>query len=327
MKFIRRILPLLLLLSLVACNRGRRGPKEYVYVAAPQVILRDQVAAVYNKVGVAKNGDRLQVLDRDRRFVKVRTDAGQEGWVEQRNLIPQAVFDKLQALAHQEQNTPVSGTGVTRNDTNIHLEPGRDTDHLYILNSGTKVSLLKRATAEKNLPGAARPGSNEPSKPLEDWWLIRDPQNHLGWVLGRMIDEDVPLDIAQYAEGQRIVAAFVLDQVKDGDKQVPQYLVLLTENKDGMPFDYNQIRVFTWNVRKHLYETAYRERNLNGVLPVTVSQEDFDKEGKLPVFVIRVKEDDGKVSEKKYKLNTPIVKRVLAPGEEPPKPVARKRKR
>jgi hypothetical protein len=131
-----------------------------------------------------------------------------------------------------------------------------------------------------------------------------------------MIDLDVPLEIAQYAEGQRIVAFFVLDEVNDGGKKVQQYLVMLTEPKDGMPFDYNQIRVFTWNVKRHRYETAYREHNLDGVLPVTVAQENFDKEGTLPVFVLRVKDDNGNVSERKYKLNTPIVRRVLAPGEQ-----------
>jgi hypothetical protein len=83
-----------------------------------------------------------------------------------------------------------------------------------------------------------------------------------------------------------------------------------------MPFDYNQIRVFTWNVKRHRYETAYRERNLNGALPVTLSHENFEKEGDLPVFVIRVKDDAGNVIERKYKLNTPIVRRVLAPGEQ-----------
>ena len=102
----------------------------------------------------------------------------------------------------------------------------------------------------------------------------------------------------------------------DGEKKVPQYLVLFSENKDGMPFDFNQIRVFTWNVKRHRYETAYREHGLNGVLPVTVSHETFDKEGDLPVFVVRVKDDAGNVSERKYKLNTPIVRRVLAPGEQ-----------
>jgi hypothetical protein len=162
---------------------------------------------------------------------------------------------------------------------------------------------------------------------LEDWWLIRDPESHVGWVLSRMVDLDVPLEIAQYAEGQRTVAFFVLNQVTDGDKKVSQYLVVLTEPKDGLPFDYDQIRVFTWNVKRHRYETAYREHNLNGVLPVTVSQEDFGKEGTLPVFVLQVQDDNGNVSQRKYKMNTPIVRRVLAPGETKESTALRKKAR
>jgi hypothetical protein len=79
-------------------------------------------------------------------------------------------------------------------------------------------------------------------------------------------------------------------------------------------------------VKRHRYETAHRERK-EGVLPVTVSEGTFDKEGLLPVFVVRVQDDSGKVTERKYKLNTPIVRRVLAPGEEPSRAVARKSKR
>jgi hypothetical protein len=118
----------------------------------------------------------------------------------------------------------------------------------------------------------------------------------------------------------------VLNQVQDGDKKVPQYLTVLTEPKDGLPFDFNQIRVFTWNVKRHRYETAYRER-LQGDLPVTVSRENFDKEGELPVFILRVKDDDGNIAERKYKLNTPMVRRVLAPGEEPVRASSKRAKR
>ena len=301
---------------------------ETDYVSAPQAFLRDRVAAFYNKTGTVKNADRVQVLERERRFVRVRTDSGLEGWIEQRYLVSQQVYDGFQKLAQQEQNDPLQATGTTRNDTNIHLEPGRETEHLYQLGQGTKISLFKRATAEKSLPGTtAMPASQESSKSAirEDWWLVRDPQGHMGWVLARMVDLDVPLEIAQYAEGQRIVAFFVLEQVADGEKKVPQYLVALTDTRDGMPFDYNQVRVFTWNVKRHHYETAYHERNLNGVFPVTVSEEDFEQEGKLPVFVLRVKDDNGNVIERKYRLKTPMVRRVLAPGEQPAKTTSRKR--
>jgi uncharacterized protein YgiM (DUF1202 family) len=57
------------------------------YVSAPQAFLRDQVAAVYNKAGSVKNGEAVQVLARDRRFARVRTSTGAEGWLEQRYLV------------------------------------------------------------------------------------------------------------------------------------------------------------------------------------------------------------------------------------------------
>jgi SH3-like domain-containing protein len=320
---------------LSVCNRGRGRVLEVAYVAAVQANLRDQVAAVYEKAGVVKNGDRVEVLDHDRRFVKVRTSTGATGWIEQRYLVGQDVYDQIQKLTADNQNDPVQAQGATRNDTNLHVEPGRDTEHLYQISSGEKLSLLKRGTAEKAGSVAAAPratsSSNAQDKKkagpiIEDWWLVRDSHNRVGWVLSRMIDLDVPLDIAQYAEGQRIVAFFVLNRVQDGDKKVAQYLTVVTEPKDGLPFDFNQIRVFTWNVKRHRYETAYRER-MEGVLPVTVAQENFDKEGVLPVFTIRVKDDTGNVIERKYKLNTPMVRRVIGPGEQAVQTVSRKAKR
>jgi SH3-like domain-containing protein len=317
---------LFLLVAAIALFAGcgrKDGVNEVAYVSVPQAFLRDQVAAVYNKTGTVKNGEVVQILGRDRRFARVRTSTGVEGWLEQRFLVSKETYDAFQKLAEQVRNDPVQATAIAHNQTNIHLQPERDAEHLYQVDQGAKLSLMKRASTEKPLPSGQaqavetiKPGQTPPAPPTEDWWLIRDESGHVGWVLGRMLDVDIPLEIAQYAEGQRTVASFVLDQVTDGDKKVPQYLVLLTENKDGMPFDYNQIRVFTWNVKRHRYETAYRERNLNGVLPVTLSHESFEKEGDLPTFVIRVKDDAGNVVERKYKLNTPIVRRVLAPGEE-----------
>jgi SH3-like domain-containing protein len=355
-------IPVFSLLCLSACNHGSGRTLEVAYVSGVQAILRDHVAAVYEKAGVVKNGERVEVLDHDRRFVKVRTSTGVTGWVEQRYLVGQDVFDQIQKLTADNLNDAVQAQGTTRNDTNLHVEPGRDTEHLYQILSGEKLSLLKRGTAEKagatappprsasrsdgdkkgnspqnkkraeppkpvpaadvpepHAPATAAPATAAPAAPAplkEDWWLVRDSHNRVGWVLARMVDLDVPLDVAQYAEGQRIVAFFALNEVPDGDKKVAQYLTVLTEPKDGLPFDFNQIRVFTWNVRKHRYETAYRER-MEGVLPVTVSQENFDKEGVLPVFILRAQDDQGNVTERKYKLNTPIVRRVLAPGEAP----------
>ena len=334
-RVLRCALAVVFLLTFSACNRGRHRVLEVNYVSAVQATLRDQVATIYNRVGTVKNGERVEVLEHEKRFARVRTASGVEGWIEQRYLVDQQIYEGLQKLTKDNLNDPVQAPGVLRNDTNLHLTPGRETEHLYQLLAGAKVSVLKRGTAEKQ-PGAAiqpKAGGKASGPLLEDWWLVRDAENRVGWVLARMVDIDVPLDIAQYAEGQRFVAFFALNQVQDpgkegADKNVSQYLCVITEPHDGLPYDYDQIRVFTWNVRKHRYETAYREHGLNGVLPVTVTSENFDKEGTLPVFILRVKDDSGNVSERKYKMNTPIVRRVLAPGEqkETPKPPAKRRR-
>ena len=153
---------------------------------------------------------------------------------------------------------------------------------------------------------------------MDDWWLVRDQQGHAGWVLARMVDLDIPLDVAQYAEGQRIQAAFVLNTVQDEVKgATAQYLVLLNENRDGIPYDFNQVRVFTWNLKRHRYETGYREHPIIGYFPATVSIEDFGKEGWMPVFTIRKQNDDGSISERKYRVIGNMVRQVLAPGEAP----------
>ena len=68
----------------MVCGCGKRHGKvlEIVYVSAPQAILRDHMSAVFNKTGVVKNGDSLtDVLERDRRFVRVRDAKGEEGWL------------------------------------------------------------------------------------------------------------------------------------------------------------------------------------------------------------------------------------------------------
>jgi hypothetical protein len=70
-------------------------------------------------------------------------------------------------------------------------------------------------------------------------------------------------------------------------------------------------------VKRHRYETAYRERDIAGVLPVTLGEQEFDKEGKLRVFTLELKQD-GTSRQQLYKYNPPLVRKVYAAGEEPP---------
>jgi hypothetical protein len=323
---------------------GLSDHAEYAYLAVTEAGLRDHVATFYNKTGVVHNGERLQVLERmqSKRFVRVRSPRGEEGWLQERYLTDQQTFDQFQRLAEQFKTAPAQATATTEEQVKVHVLPGRKTGYLYLLNEKQKVDLLQRQAVDRNAPplqlreekqkdaddapdeDKVKSDTAGPPAVREDWWLVRDAQMRVGWVLGRTLYLVIPEEIAQYSEGQRIVAGYTLDEIQDGDKKIPEYLVLFTE-KEGLPYDFSQARVFTWNARKHRYETAYRERELAGVLPVTLGRQGFEKEGNLRTFVLRVKGDDGSVRERTYKFNPPLVHRVLAPGEEPPAPRRHKR--
>ncbi len=284
--------------------------------------LHDRVAAVSNRVGQVVNGQPLEVLEHGRRFLRVKTEKNEIGWIEERAVIDSKTYDAFAHMGTEHKQDPVVATGTLRDDMYLHISPGRNTDRFYLLPENDKVQLLVRASVPKAIPGApvepvkhpVRPATNggktasstsatapvlenvekaeEPEVPMEDWWLIRDSQGRTGWLLSSRVDVDVPDEIGQYAEGQRIVGAYVLTHVNDAEAnvpnhQVPEYVTALSPPKSGLPFDFDQIRVFTWSVKHHRYETAFRVRPIQGFLPVKVWTQP-GQNGTDPVFSFRI---------------------------------------
>lgn len=301
------------LLALQGCSHLRpQSVHEYVYVWAPETYLRDRVAVVSNRVAEVTNGERLQVLEHGRRFLKVKTGRNEIGWIEDHFVIDQATYDKFGQMTKDNADDPVVGTAILREDYWLRDAPGRTSDRFYLVPENAKLQLLLRASVPKPappphpvpLPPPTRTGARpvddktQPSPPpdLEDYWLVRDNAGHVGWIRGRTLDEDVPDAVAGLAEGQKILGAYVLTRVDDPGanvpgNQVPEYVVAMSPWKDGLPYDFDQIRVFTWNTRKHRYETAYREREIAGYLPVTIGRQTFDNHPE-PVFSFRVASGD-----------------------------------
>jgi len=329
------LLILCLLVFAGGCKRLHREQRETVYVAARQMYLHDRVAAVSNRVGQVVNGQQLEVLEHGRRFLKVKTEKNEVGWLEERAVIDSDAFAAFAKLAIDHKDDPVVSTGSVRDDIYLHITPGRNTDRFYLLQENAKVQLLARASVPKSAPGstapvkrpgpaptsrgkglaspsakqngaktlptakpvppAAEPASDEPEVspvPMEDWWLIRDAQGHAGWLLAGRVDVDVPDEIGQYAEGQRIVGAYVIARVTDQEanipnKQVPEFVTALGPPKPGLPFDFDQIRVFTWSLKRHRYETAFRLHPIQGYLPVRISSQ-AGPAGSEPVFTFQI---------------------------------------
>ena len=366
-----------LLVAMGGCSRLRPAlSAQYVYVTAKQTFLRDRVAAVSNRTATVENGEKLKVLERGRRFFRVQTEKGEQGWIDEKVVATQAIFDQFEALKKQHQADPEVASGVVRDDVYLHASPGRDTERFYRLAEGEKLKLLKRATLSKPLPPGMRaepapaavtarkgvktgPGKSPPEAPeepvMEDWWLVRDSKGDTGWLFSRMMDVDAPDAITRYSEGQRIVGAYVLTTVNDPDvpqdeKNIPEYVTVMSPYKAGLTYDFDQVRVFTWNVKKHRYETGSRDKNIEGYLPVEIKMatDPYSKTPTLsaPTFSYRVLAQDagpvvpdpvtgavvpGKTILKTYRLEGNLVRRVLqpgatAPGEAHPEPVAEKKK-
>lgn len=352
-----------LLLSATGCSRFHPGDSaEYVYVTVKQIYLRDRVAVVANRVAQVTNGERLRVLEHGRHFLKVETPQGNVGWLEVHAVIDQGEFDKFQTLAKDHASQPSVATAVLYSELYIHLSPGRKTQRFYLFPANTKVMLLARASVPRNPPGGVlglkpvapasaggasgdrakrsvkghKPSFEKqflPDVPMEDWWLVRDSTGRTGWMLSRDLQVDVPEDVAQYAENEKMVGAYVLRTVSDPDSgkpngQVPEYLTVLTPYKDGLPFDFDQVRVFTWDVRRHRYGTAFREHDVVGFFPVTVTPGNPNAPGgPAPIFSFQRAVDNAvsldpatgvphasQLETITYRMEGNLVRRVLPPG-------------
>lgn len=275
-----------------------------VYVSARQMFLHDRVAAVSNIVTEVTNGQSLEVVEHGRRFYKVQTAKNEIGWIEEHAVIDQKIYDGFAQLTDQHMDSTVAATATLRNDLYMHLQPGKETDHFYLIPGNTRVQLLERASIKKAVsPGfaplahlaepeksasGASASEPPPPPPMEDWWLARDPQGHVGWLYGNQLDVDVPDEIGEYAEGMRYIGAYVLTKVDDPDAntpghQVPEYVTALAPDKSGLPFDFDQVRVFTWSKNHHRYETAFRLHPIQGYLPMKVYTAQTPK-GPVPAF-------------------------------------------
>jgi SH3-like domain-containing protein len=335
------------------CNFLQVKPSEkYVYVTAKSANLRDRVAAVSNRTGTVTNGDKLVVLEQARLWVKVKAPNGSIGWVQKKDIAEQALAEQFMELGKKHAGDTVVAMGAANDEVVLHITPGRKTNTFYRLADGDSVSLLERAIVEKptvsgSTPkqSAAKPGAKpaEPAAPaapvMESWWLVRDAKGDTGWMYSGLVTISVPKALERYAEGQRIVGAYQIATVNDPDSgtldngvvvtSIPEYVTVLSPNKAGLPYDFDQVRVFTWNTKMHRYETAFRDHGVEGYLPLKIANSTADK---VPTFTYHVLPADvptpmpnsngelkpARTIAKTYRLDGNSCKRLLPPGTQAP---------
>ena len=277
------------------------------YVLPQTLDVMDTTAALRNVVGHLKAGNRVHVIAQTAHWSELTLPGGLTGWVESKYLLDGAIYDRGMKLLEDLQHAPPQAAGHASNVTNLHLEPSRDSIVLAELNQNQPLEIYTRRLVDRPLETASATGKGP--RPHDAWYLVRD-NARAGWVLGRFIDLDVPAGITLYAQGVNMVGWQVLKTVRDGNSDVPEYLV--ADRMGNETVDFNHIRVFTWWVKNHKYVTAYVQSDLNGYFPIEVRQAtDLHYYAQSsPYFRLRLIDEDGQRYQEVYGLFDTIVRPV-----------------
>lgn len=294
----------LLALSLVGlngCHRFHSSP-QYVYVSCEHTFLRDRVAPVANFVTEVTNGQHLLVLEHQTRFYHVRAPNGKVGWIEEYYIINQAEMDKFDALRRKYTHTEPVATALLQEVSYLHDAPGREAPHYYLLPVNDKLDLIKRASVIRPLSyfalmrerqaALASKSKTLPPPPREDYWLVRDSEGRTGWVRSSALSPDVPNSVVVLGGSSRMIAGYLLHEVTDStvntpDHKVGEYLTVLSPYEEGLPYNFDQVRVFTWDSYYHHYELAFRARDIQGFFPIHTGTT-VVRGHVLPTFCFRV---------------------------------------
>jgi uncharacterized protein YgiM (DUF1202 family) len=281
-----------------------RAPVEAARVVPDKLPVVDTPAEVRLVIANLRAGEEVQVLDRTRNWSKVRIAGGSVGWVESKDLLDEADYDRALGVAKELADLPAQAAGHTSGVVNLRLEPSRDAVELAQLSQNQKLEVFGRRVVDRP------PAPDQPAgAPVRDaWYLVRaNPPEGLaaaaGWVLGRFVELDIPESLSPYAQGSNLVAWVVLNTVADGGQEVPQYLA--ADREGTQELDFNHLRVFTWWAKNHRYATAYVESGLNGYFPIRVAHRDG-----VPYFRLRLLDDSGRKFQKVYGLFDTVTRPV-----------------
>jgi hypothetical protein len=129
---------------LLACNAppAQQPAAGSAYAVPPILNLHKDLGTKSSVVGSVKHGDRLDVLDTRRRFIKVRTTSGVEGWTELTLLLSEQQMNDLRSLAATASKLPSQGAATVYETLNVHAEPYRQSPSFFQIPEGGTVEVI-----------------------------------------------------------------------------------------------------------------------------------------------------------------------------------------
>jgi hypothetical protein len=154
-KWLPYVLAAILATLLASCSSHSPQPSTGIAYAGPALLnLRKDLASKSPNVGSAKHGDKLEVLETRRKFVRVRTPQGIEGWTDTNLLLTQQQMDDLHRLAVSVAKLPSQGAATVFDTLNMHAEPSRQSPSFYQIPESGSVEVIGHRVAPRYPPAA-----------------------------------------------------------------------------------------------------------------------------------------------------------------------------
>ncbi|HML16920.1 MAG TPA: SH3 domain-containing protein [Bryobacteraceae bacterium] len=119
------------------------------YAGPASLNLRKDLASKAPVVGVARHGDKLDVLEIRRRFVKVRTPDGIVGWTDGNLLLSPVQMEDLRRLAESAAKLPSMGAAKVYDTLNMHAEPSRQSPSFFQIPESGSVEVIGHRVAPR----------------------------------------------------------------------------------------------------------------------------------------------------------------------------------
>jgi len=140
-----------LLATLSACSsRPRETPTIGTAYAGPANLkLHKDIDSKSATVITIHHGDKLEIVGQRRRWYRVRTASGVEGWTSDRELLDTAQMRRLEALSKETAGMPSQGVATTFSDVNVHTEPSRRSASFLQIKEHEKVDIIAHKLAPR----------------------------------------------------------------------------------------------------------------------------------------------------------------------------------
>ena len=223
------------------------------FVGPTSLNIRQELSSKAAVTATVKHGDKLEILEYKRRFVRVRTPQGAEGWADTHLLlVPQQMAD-LRRMADNAAKAASQGAASAYEPLNMHTEANRASPSFWQIPEGAKVDVIdhrltprtqaaqvsspvapprpvrppRRRGKEKSQSKTPPPPAPPAPKPPENWLELSVPKEKYEQVVHNGLAAHQEL---QLAPGIYNIRVGVLD---DGNKKIGTLDIPLRVNEVG----------------------------------------------------------------------------------------------